>query len=99
MNELWTLDKLFERFPGGIRIPRIQRGYVQGRDDAKGREIRANFLPALVSAFFEDRPLSLDFIYGVSVGDCLLPLDGQQRIMTLFLLTWLCGRWDRNWRF
>jgi hypothetical protein len=99
MNEVWTLNNLFERFPGGIRIPRIQRGYVQGRDDAKGREIRENFLPALVSAFFEDKPLSLDFIYGVSVGDCLLPLDGQQRITTLFLLTWLCGRWERNWRF
>lgn len=76
MSEVWTLDKLFGRFPGGIRIPRIQRGYVQGRDDAKGREIRENFLPALVAAFFDEKPLSLDFVYGVSVGDCLLPLDG-----------------------
>ena len=43
MSETFTLERLFEAFPGGIRVPRIQRGYVQGRDDEKGKEIRANF--------------------------------------------------------
>ena len=86
MNEAYTLKKLFEDFPGGICVPRIQRGYVQGRDDANGKEIRANFVPALVSAVFDKKPLSLDFVYGVADGRCLMPLDGQQRLTTLALL-------------
>ena len=99
MKEVWTLENLFKRFPNGIKIPRIQRGYVQGRDDAKSEEIRANFIPALVSAVFDGKPLSLDFVYGVASEGCLLPLDGQQRITTLFLLAWLCGKWNQDWRF
>ena len=104
MSETFTLERLFEAFPGGIRIPRIQRGYVQGRDDEKGKEIRANFVPKLVDAVFNGKDLSLDFIYGVAGSDgegrrCLLPLDGQQRLTTLFLLAWLCGKWNREWHF
>ena len=104
MSEMFTLERLFEAFPGGIRIPRIQRGYVQGRDDEKGKEIRANFVPTLVDAVFEGKDLTLDFIYGVAGSDgegrrCLLPLDGQQRLTTLFLLAWLCGKWNREWHF
>lgn len=104
MSEIFTLERLFEAFPRGIRIPRIQRGYVQGRDDEKGKEIRANFVPNLVDAVFNGKDLSLDFIYGVARSDsegrrCLLPLDGQQRLTTLFLLAWLCGKWRREWYF
>ena len=104
MSETFTLERLFEAFPGGIRIPRIQRGYVQGRDDEKGREIRTNFMPTLVNAVFEGKDLPLEFIYGVARSDgkgrrCLLPLDGQQRLTTLFLLAWLCGKWRREWSF
>ena len=99
MNEAYTIKKLFEDFPGGICVPRIQRGYVQGRDDANGKEIRANFVPALVSAVFDKKPLSLDFVYGVADGRCLMPLDGQQRLTTLALLAWLCGKWQKEWRF
>ena len=100
----YSLNQLFEKFPGGIMIPRIQRGYVQGRNDEKGAEIRANFVPALVSAVFHKQKLSLDFIYGVEVPDKsdkprLFPLDGQQRLSTLFLMAWLCGKWDSKCRF
>lgn len=104
MNKAYTLERLFREFPGGICIPRIQRGYVQGRNDEKGKEIRANFVPSLVDAVFEGNDLSLDFIYGVARDDgtsrrSLLPLDGQQRLSTVFLLAWLCGKWNREWRF
>ena len=105
MNEVYTLEKLFGRFPGGIRVPRIQRGYVQGRENSKGEAIRAEFVPALVAATFGGKPLSLDFLYGVAaegsrVADrALLPLDGQQRLTTLALLAWLCGKWRKEWRF
>ena len=104
MSVAYTLESLFKAFPGGIIVPRIQRGYVQGRDDEKGREIRANFVPALVDAAFGGKKLTLDFIYGVAPNNgagmrCLLPLDGQQRLTTLFLLAWLCGKWKPDWCF
>lgn len=104
MSKSYTLDTLFGTFPGGIIVPRIQRSYVQGRDDNKGLEIRANFVPVLVSAAFGGKELALDFIYGIARDDgagmrCLLPLDGQQRLTTLFLLAWLCGKWKTDWHF
>ena len=104
MSKAYALERLFREFPGGICVPRIQRGYVQGRNDEKGKEIRANFVPTLVDAVFEEKVLSLDFIYGVAWdngadGRSLLPLDGQQRLSTVFLLAWLCGKWNREWRF
>lgn len=111
MNETYTLEKLFDEklpdsFPGGICVPRIQRGYVQGRDNDKGKAIRAEFVPALVNAVFGMTPLSLDFLYGVADAagiaenkKRLLLLDGQQRLTTLALLAWLCGKWRKEWRF
>ena len=99
MSEKYTLEKIFSLFSKGIRVPRIQRGYVQGRKDEKGLEIRRNFAPALVKAVFGGEELSLDFIYGVAKEQSLLPLDGQQRLSTLFLLAWLCGKWKSDWCF
>ena len=104
MSEIFTLESLFKKFAGGIRLPRIQRGYVQGRKDEKEIEIRRNFAPALVDAIFGGNELSLDFIYGVAEedsgeGQSLLPLDGQQRLSTLLLLAWLCGKWATEWHF
>ena len=69
-----------------IVIPIIQRDYAQGRKDKE--EIRDNFLNALFQSINTDTPIKLDFIYGsVEDGDSQ-PLDGQQRLTTLFLLHW-----------
>ncbi len=58
--------------------------------------IRANFLDVLHDALTTETPLSLDFVYGDVVGGTLSPLDGQQRLTTLFLLHWyLAWRADR----
>jgi hypothetical protein len=90
-------------FDGEIRIARVevpilQRDFAQGRQDARTKRIRENFLDALVAAITGGPSLSLDFIYGDVQGDTLLPLDGQQRLTTLFLLHWYiaarCGRLD-----
>lgn len=106
MSEVYTLKKLFEDFPGGICVPRIQRGYVQGRVDEKGNKLEKyiKFAIDLVDAVFGNKNLSLDFIYGVATSDdeakrYLLPLDGQQRLSTLCLLAWLCGKWNKKWNF
>ncbi len=68
-----------------IEIPIIQRDYAQGR--AKNKKVRSNFLDALKNALIGN-PVELDFIYGSEEKNILQPLDGQQRLTTLFLLHW-----------
>ena len=70
-----------------IVIPIIQRDYAQGRDEEF--EIRTNFLQNL-RLYIEDEQKEshdLDFVYGNLNSDKeFIPLDGQQRLTTLFLL-------------
>ena len=79
-----------------IEIPIIQRDYAQGRDSDAVARIRANFLDVLHDAVTTGTPISLDFVYGDVISGTLRPLDGQQRLTTLFLLHWyLAWRADR----
>ncbi|KAB7739778.1 DUF262 domain-containing protein [Nostocoides sp. F2B08] len=74
-----------------VEIPLIQRDYAQGRRGEKIDEIRRNFLEVLRGAVSgkHPKPVSLDFVYGELKQDgTLQPLDGQQRLTTLFLLHW-----------
>lgn len=69
-----------------IEIPIIQRDYAQGR---LGKEnLRKNFLKDLRSALNDKGTLKLDFVYGSMENGNLNPLDGQQRLTTLWLLHW-----------
>lgn len=69
-----------------IEIPIIQRDYAQGR---KGKEeLRRSFLTNLKKALDNEKELKLDFVYGAINNDTLTPLDGQQRLTTLWLLHW-----------
>jgi hypothetical protein len=69
-----------------IEIPIIQRDYAQGREDKK--EIRDDFLNAIYENLVNNTHLKLDFIYGNKIDKTFQPLDGQQRLTTLFLLHW-----------
>lgn len=69
-----------------IEIPIIQRDYAQGRKDKE--EIRDSFLNALFQSINTQTPIKLDFIYGSVQSETSQPLDGQQRLTTLFLLHW-----------
>ena len=71
-----------------IEIPIIQRDFAQGRQDDQTTVIRERFLDAIISAVTSDRDMGLDFIYGDVRAGVLHPLDGQQRLTTLFLLHW-----------
>lgn len=69
-----------------IEIPIIQRDYAQGR---LGKEtLRKNFLRDLKNALDKGETIKLDFVYGSTENDILNPLDGQQRLTTLWLLHW-----------
>lgn len=67
-----------------ISIPIIQRDYAQGRKDAV--TIRDKFLYEIFNRLDNDENLFLDFVYGNIEGDKFIPIDGQQRLTTLFLL-------------
>ena len=69
-----------------IVIPIIQRDYAQGREDQK--EVRENFLNSIYDYLINNKPLNLDFVYGTVRDNEFIPLDGQQRLTTLFLLHW-----------
>lgn len=81
-DTLWS--KLQER---KIEIPIIQRDYAQGRI---GKEhLRERFLGEMIAALQGKRPpMTLDFVYGSVENGALWPLDGQQRLTTLWLLHW-----------
>ena len=74
-----------------IEIPIIQRDYAQGR---LGKEnLRKTFLADLKKALdneypYKDAPMKLDFVYGSAENGKLDPLDGQQRLTTLWLMHW-----------
>ena len=76
-----------------IEIPIIQRDYAQGRNSQEVNRIRKRFLTSIYDALTEGKQLKLDFVYGdINEEKVLTPLDGQQRLTTLFLLHWYIGR-------
>lgn len=72
-----------------ITIPIIQRAYTQGgRSGDPKIEIKGEkFLTRLIEAL-NGKPILLDFVYGSNQKNKVFPLDGQQRLTTLFLLHW-----------
>ena len=93
INQPITFCELLEQCQR-IEVPLIQRDYAQGRETQK--DVRNDFLHALYGALVLPAgdpalPLNLDFVYGsMEDGNAprFLPLDGQQRLTTLFLLHW-----------
>lgn len=90
-GERLSFSKLFSEKSFKIEIPIIQRDYAQGRNSSA--EVRVLFLDALYNYLDENKPnRDLDFVYG-SIREtdgetCFIPLDGQQRLTTLYLLHW-----------
>lgn len=99
-NRRYSFFQLFSKGiaerPGNYKlvIPIIQRDYAQGRDNDKANEVRHDFLNQLFDYMTaECGSHDLDFVYGTtsSAADSsrkkeFIPLDGQQRLTTLFLI-------------
>ena len=78
-----------------IAIPIIQRDYAQGRVDDDVDRIRIRFLDSLYNAIAGDS-ITLDFVYGdIDDNGTMTPLDGQQRLTTLFLLHWYAAQKEK----
>ncbi|WP_051776669.1 DUF262 domain-containing protein [Pseudorhizobium pelagicum] len=71
-----------------IEIPIIQRDFAQGRQNIEVKRIRRSFLDVLKQALTSEEEISLDFVYGDTKGGRFIPLDGQQRLTSLYLLHW-----------
>jgi hypothetical protein len=76
-------------------IPQIQRDYAQGRNDKNNdNKIKSyDFIVKIIDVLNTNTALNLDFIYGYTRKNgenklAFIPLDGQQRLTTLWLLHW-----------
>lgn len=91
-----TLADLFRGGRSGVLVPMLQRDYAQGRPGEE--RVRKRFLASLREALL--RPpgdaLDLDFVYGHdrTESGAFVPIDGQQRLTTLFLLHWYLAARD-----
>ena len=81
-NERITFWELLNEY--SIEIPVIQRDYAQGRSNAG--DIRKNFLESIKNALDTKTELDLNFVYGSTNSSLFTPIDGQQRLTTLYLL-------------
>lgn len=84
-NAIDTLFEVLEAYK--VEIPIVQRDYAQGRQDEHTKMVRHNLLHDMKSAILRKTPkLDLNFVYGKAEGSKFIPIDGQQRLTTLFLL-------------
>lgn len=72
-----------------ILIPLLQRDYVQGNVES----IITPFIEQLVD---KDRHSDLNYIYGYNEDGKFVPIDGQQRLITLWLLHLYCAAKSHN---
>lgn len=86
MKTKYTFWELLSNYK--IEIPKIQRDYAQGRKEPKIINIVDVFLEDIKSSIINSDELNLDFVYGKVEDSILIPLDGQQRLTTLFLIHW-----------
>ena len=91
IGQLKTFRQLLDEEKSVI-IPKVQRDYAYGRQEEKVQDILDGMLTDIIEAVRDDFNNILDFVYGgtyVHKSDKkagLIPLDGQQRLTTLFLL-------------
>ncbi|WP_205503822.1 DUF262 domain-containing protein [Rufibacter psychrotolerans] len=87
----WELCKSYDK----IEIPIIQRDYAQGRNTHDVQILRDKFINEyLIKSILSLESIELDFVYGSILSEdkndkkqnIFIPLDGQQRLTTLYLL-------------
>jgi uncharacterized protein with ParB-like and HNH nuclease domain len=71
-----------------IEIPAIQRDYVQDRLYSDLQKEECDIVGDIHKTLTNQTKINLHFVYGKVDNQELVPLDGQQRLTTLFLLHW-----------
>lgn len=101
-----SLREFLDKY-AAVEIPILQRDYAQGRLDPQTKGINRkgeNFIRVLFNALREEKGLCMDIIYGsIETRDddhpeekTFIPLDGQQRLTTLWLLHWYLSQWEER---
>lgn len=85
-NKEFTFWNLISKYT--IEIPAIQRDYVQDRLYSDLMQEDCDIVGDIVNSLRNDLKLNLHFVYGKVDNNELVPLDGQQRLTTLFLIHW-----------
>ncbi|OQX95952.1 hypothetical protein B6I21_02710 [candidate division KSB1 bacterium 4572_119] len=94
----FTIKELLEKYQ--IIVPQLQRDYAQGRGSEA--DLRKSFVSKIKQALQnESKPLNLDFIYGYTEATsnesiAFKPIDGQQRLTTLWLMLWFLSPRENN---
>lgn len=90
-HTFWTLCTIYDK----IEVPVIQRDYAQGRETPEVIRLRKKFIDDfLLNSILRNQKVELDFVYGSVLTEIkdngkkkiFIPLDGQQRLTTLYLL-------------
>ena len=86
IGTLISFDEFIKRY--NVEIPRIQRDYTYGSGTPKTEEVVDKLLSDIYSTLIApEGEMILDFVYGShNENGNFEPLDGQQRLTTLFLL-------------
>lgn len=90
-----------------VIIPMIQRDYAQGRKNVDVDRVRERFLTDIKNNLSNNHTvMKLDFVYGETENvwskaeahekTIVTPLDGQQRLTTLYLLHWYAAKREDN---
>lgn len=87
----YTFPELLKQYDK-VLVPMIQRDYAQGRTGKKETSVRNNLLNDIFDK--EKESVKFDLIFGSKESriidgketSCFIPIDGQQRLTTLFLL-------------
>ena len=91
IGQLKTFRQLLDE-EKSIIIPKVQRDYAYGRQEEKVQDVLDGMLTSIIEAVRDNSNNILDFVYGGTYVHKsnkkagLIPLDGQQRLTTLFLL-------------
>lgn len=101
IGKLTTFKRLLEE-ESVIMIPKVQRDYAYGRKEPKAADILDGMLDTILTAIAKNTQETLDFVYGGSFvkgnneDSGLIPLDGQQRLTTLFLLYYFASIFQKD---
>lgn len=106
MIDSHSLREFLDKY-AAVEIPILQRDYAQGRLDPRTKGMNRkgeNFIRVLFNALREEKGLRMDIIYGsIETRDddhpekkTFIPLDGQQRLTTLWLLHWYLFQWEER---
>jgi hypothetical protein len=104
MNTKHTFLTLCNKYDK-IEVPIIQRDYAQGRETQEVIRLRKKFInDFLINALLNNQKIELDFVYGSILVEkkeeerkrIFIPLDGQQRLTTLYLLHFFIALKENN---